>query len=340
MKIVVLCGGISTERYVSLVSGTKIYEALKERGHKVILLDVFFGCDETPEGIFDLEVDWEKRVNSVTEVGMPLNEVKALREDKSDNIFGKNVIDICRMADIVFLGLHGDFGENGKLQGAFELMGIKYTGTDALSSALAMDKSITKQLFIYNHINTPKSFMLSSVDDKTEPMLPCVVKVCNGGSSVGVYIAKTKEEYKEAVKNAFEYESEVLVEEYIKGRELTCAVIEGEALPIVEIEPKTGFYDYINKYKAGATVETCPAKVSDEITKKVQDMAVAAYNALHMKAYARMDFIYGEDGDVYCLEANTLPGMTPTSLIPQEAAAIGKTFPELCEWIIEVSLRK
>jgi len=340
MKVVVLCGGISTERDVSLVSGSKIYEALKSNGHKVVLLDVYFGYDNSIDNIFESDNDWVNIVNSVTEKGMDLSEVKALRDDKSDNMFGKNVLEICKMSDIVFMGLHGDFGENGKIQATFDLMGIKYTGTDSLSSALAMDKAITKQLFIYNNVCTPKSFMLKDENDDREVELPCVVKVCNGGSSVGVYIAKTKEEYREAVKSAFKYENTVMVEQYIKGRELTCCVIEGKALPIVEIEPVSGFYDYKNKYQAGAAIETCPAKLPDDITKKVQKIAVDAYNALRIKVYARMDFILAEDGEVYCLEANTLPGMTPTSLIPQEAAAIGKSYPELCDWIIEISLRK
>ena len=132
----------------------------------------------------------------------------------------------------------------------------------------------------------------------------------------------------------------MLVEEYIKGREITDCVIDGKALPVVEIAPKKGFYDYKNKYEAGATVETCPADISEELTKKVQEAAVAVYNALEIKTYARMDFRIDEQGEVYCLEANTLPGMTPTSLIPQEAQAIGKSFEELCEWIIEISLDK
>lgn len=340
MKIVVLAGGISTERDVSLVSGSKIYAALKGRGHQVMLLDVFLGYEGNPDEVFDLDVDWAERVAPVSEIAPNIEEVKKSRKDQSNTLFGPNVIAICQKADIVFMALHGDCGENGKIQGTFDLFDIKYTGTEPLSSALAMDKALSKQIFIMNGVKTPNSYMLSGPDDKREPKLPCVVKICSGGSSIGVYICKTMEDYNEAVAGAYGYEAKVLIEEYISGRELTDCVIEGEPLPIVEIIPNTGFYDYKNKYQAGATTEICPAPISTELTKKVQEAAVKVYKALGIKTYARMDFILAEDGEFYCLEANTLPGMTPTSLVPQEAAAVGKSFPELCEWIIDISLKK
>lgn len=340
MKIVVLAGGISTERDVSLVSGSKIYAALKGRGHQVMLLDVFLGYEGNPDEVFDLDVDWAERVAPVSEIAPNIEEVKKSRKDQSNTLFGTNVIAICQKADIVFMALHGDCGENGKIQGTFDLFDIKYTGTEPLSSALAMDKALSKQIFIMNGVKTPNSYMLSGPDDKREPKLPCVVKICSGGSSIGVYICKTMEDYNEAVAGAYGYEAKVLIEEYISGRELTDCVIEGEPLPIVEIIPNTGFYDYKNKYQAGATTEICPAPISTELTKKVQEAAVKVYKALGIKTYARMDFILAEDGEFYCLEANTLPGMTPTSLVPQEAAAVGKSFPELCEWIIDISLKK
>ena len=203
-----------------------------------------------------------------------------------------------------------------------------------------MDKALAKMIFSANGVKTPTSFILDGVDDLRDPKFPCVVKVSGGGSSVGVYIVNNKEEYKNAIKEAYKYENKILVEEYIKGREFTDCVIEGMALPIVEIEPKTGFYDYKNKYQAGSTIETCPANISKELTERIKAAAVDAYNALSIETYARMDFIVDENEDVYCLEANTLPGMTPTSLVPQEAAAIGKSFEELCDWIIEISLKK
>ncbi len=340
MKIVVLAGGLSTERDVSLVSGRGIYNALKERGHKVILLDVFLGYEGNTEDIFDTDTDWASMVAPVSEKTPDLDEIRAMRKDGAKVFFGPNVISICQAADIVFMALHGDCGENGKIQATFDLMGIKYTGTGSFSSALAMDKAISKTLFKMYGVATPDCYMLKSADDGYKPDFPCVVKICNGGSSVGVYVANNDSEYRSAVYDAFRYESRVIVEEYIKGREFTCCVIEGMPLPIVEIEPKSGFYDYKNKYQAGSTIETCPAEVDNDTATKIQAEAVKAYNALQISTYARMDFIMNEKGEVFCLEANTLPGMTPTSLIPQEAAAIGKSYGELCEWIIEISMKK
>ena len=340
MKIVVLAGGISTERDVSLSSGRGVYNALKERGHQVILLDVFLGYEGDPENIFELDRDWVKDVAPVSEVAPDIEKVKALRKKPSNILFGDHVIEICQMADIVFMALHGDCGENGKVQAVFDLFGIKYTGTDSFSSALAMDKSVTKQLFLQNGVPTPKSHLLTGKDDPYKPEFPCVVKVNGGGSSIGVYIVQNEKEYADAVQEAFRYDAKVLVEQYIKGREFTDCVIEGKPYPVVEIAPVSGFYDYKNKYQAGSTVETCPAKISDELTKKIQDTALKAYQVLGIKTYARMDVLMDENGDVYCLEANTLPGMTPTSLIPQEAAALGISYGELCEMIIEISLKK
>lgn len=340
MKIVVLCGGISTERDVSLVSGSKIYQALRSRGHRVVLLDIFLGYEGEIGDVFESDTDWAAHIGRISEQAPDLAAVRAARKDKSDALFGPQVIDICRMADIVFMGLHGDCGENGKVQATFDLFGIRYTGTDYLSSALAMDKWITKQIFRENGVRTPEARILSCRDEAYEPVLPAVVKVCSGGSSIGVYIARDRQAYESALDEAFRYENKVLVEQYIKGREFTDGVIDGVALPVVEIAPKDGFYDYKNKYQAGATVETCPAQISDDVTAEIQQMAVRAYKALGIRSYARIDFIMSESGEIYCLEANTLPGMTPTSLIPQEAAAVGRSFPELCEWIIEVSMAK
>ena len=369
MKIVVLCGGVSTERDVSLVSGTQVYRALKGKGHQAIMLDIFLGFEGDTEGIFDKDIDWTEKVAPISEKAPDIEAVKAMRKGDKNVLFGENVINICKSADIVFMGLHGDCGENGKVQASFDLYGIKYTGTDYVSSALAMDKSLSKKIFEMACIRTPKSVTLyrnglveGTFHDKTAeeyedaytsgsadkskclthaPQLPCVVKVCSGGSSVGVYIVKSEEEYKEALERAWTYDNKVLVEEYIKGREFTDGVIDGKTLPVVEIAPKEGFYDYKNKYQAGSTIETCPAEISEEQTQKIQAMALAAYNALGIKTYARMDFVMDENtGNIYCLEANTLPGMTPTSLIPQEAAAIGIDFSSLCEKIIEISLKK
>ena len=207
-----------------------------------------------------------------------------------------------------------------------------------------MDKNLSKQLFRENDVPTPKGIVLYRGQEVKSPDengvgLPCVVKPACGGSSVGVSIPRTPEEYQKAVDDAFSYESVLIIEQYISGREFSCGVVDGEAYPVIEIAPLQGFYDYTNKYKAGSTVETCPADIPQDVTKKIQETCVKAYHALRLTSYGRIDLMMDEDQNIYCLEANTLPGMTPTSLLPQEAAAMGIDFPSLCEKLIEVSVR-
>lgn len=345
MKIVVLAGGISTERDVSLTTGKMIYQAVKKNGHKAILLDVFLGCEaEDPASVFELEKDWAAQAGGISEKNPDIEQVKALRPDWKKNFFGPNVLDICREADVVFMALHGENGENGKIQACFDLMGITYTGTDYVSSAICMDKGLTKDIFRQYGIPTPRGTRLKKVlKDTTAAELkvpfPCIVKACCGGSSVGVVIANNEEEFVAAKAEAFKYDEEVIVEQYIKGREFSVGVLDGEALPVIEIAPLVGFYDYKNKYQAGSAVETCPAEIPEDKTAEMQQYAEMAFKALRLKNYARMDFMMGAAGDIYCLEANTLPGMTPTSLLPQEAAAVGISFEQLCERLIAVSMR-
>lgn len=341
MKIVVLAGGISTERDVSLSSGKMIYEALKRKGHQAVLLDVFLGYNGDITDIFEKEEDWAKEIGAVREKNPDISQVKALRPDWKKNFFGPNVLSLCQEADVVFMGLHGEDGENGKIQACFDLMGITYTGTDYVSSALAMDKGLAKELFLYNKIPTPEGITLKSGEKETAKVpYPCIVKSCKGGSSIGVVIAKNDTEYEAAKKEAFCYDNEVVIEQYIKGREFSVCVMDGRALPVIEIAPLTGFYDYKNKYQAGSTVETCPAQLPEEKAKEMQSLAEKVYQVLRLKCYARMDFMMSEKGDLYCLEANTLPGMTPMSLIPQEARAVGMEFDDLCQWIIDMAINK
>lgn len=342
MKIVVLAGGTSTEREVSIVSGTGICGALRQKGHQAILVDVFCGVEEVNwEDPFPQEYDVERAAAYMSGFNKDIENLKKSRKD----FFGPNVIELCKKADFVFLGLHGANGEDGRLQATFDLMGIPYTGTGYLSSAMAMDKGITKDMFQMHGVPTPAGASMKKSERKETPQelgleFPVVVKTCCGGSSVGVYIVDNQEDYTKALDSAFGYENEVVIEEFVKGVEYTVAVVDGKAYPVVQIVPKEGFYDYENKYKPGATVETCPAPISEELTKKLQEAAVAGYHALEMESYARLDFIVTEDEKLYCLEANTLPGMTPTSLIPQEAAALGMDYPALCEEVIRVSMKK
>lgn len=339
MKVVVLAGGISTERDVSLSSGKLIYQAMKRLGHQTVLLDVYLGIQrEDIEGIFDSREDFARNIGEIQKSNPDIGAVKALRSDGGKSYFGPNVIRICQMADVVFLGLHGEDGENGRLQAAFDLLGIRYTGTDYLSSALAMNKGLAKELFAANGIPTPAGVVLKRGERKNVPVpYPRVVKVCTGGSSIGVYIVREEKDYETALTAAFSYGDEVIVEQYIRGREMTCCVLAGKALPIVEISPREGFYDYKNKYQPGSTVEICPAPLDETTTRRIQEISEKVFEVLHLKKYARMDFMLDEQGNPYCLEANTLPGMTPTSLIPQEAAAVGIGYDQLCQKILDMA---
>ena len=342
MKIVVLAGGISTERDVPLSTGRMIYNALKKNGHKVILLDSFFGYEgEDVDILFELDKELIPQNAGIGEINPDVEQVKALRPDWKKNFFGPNVIRLCQDADVVFMALHGGDGENGRIQACFDLMGIKYTGTDYVSSALSMDKAITKEMFVANGVPTPVGFHLKKGQTPSEVKFPCVVKSSCGGSSVGVSIAQDETQFAAALEEGFKYDDEVVVEQYVKGREFSVGVMAGKALPVIEIAPKVGFYDYKNKYQAGSTVETCPALLSAEKTQEMQAIAEKVFKVLRLKNYARMDFLMEEGTEnLYCLEANTLPGMTPTSLLPQEAQAVGMSFEQLCEEIIRISLEE
>ncbi len=346
MKIIVLAGGLSTERDVSLSSSAGICRTLLEKGHDAFLLDVFMGLPyekDKLEEVFTLPDHGLDIVKNISEEEPDLEAVKASRPDQSDCFLGPNVIELCRMADITFLGLHGGEGENGKLQATFDLLGIRYTGPDSLGCAIAMDKGVTKQIFKQAGVDTPNGVCIHKNKKKKNLedlglTLPVVVKPCSGGSSIGVYIAHTQEEYEEALEKSFRYEDELVIEEYIKGREFACGVIDGEALPPIEIIPKTGFFDYANKYQDGATEEVCPANISEEISERMKALTVRAFHALKLNVYSRADFLLDENGNLYCLEVNTLPGMTAASLLPKEANAAGIAYGDLCELIIQKSL--
>lgn len=346
MKIIVLAGGLSTERDVSLVSAAGICKTLLEKGHDAFLLDVFLGLEHAPENledVFTMPGHGLEIAGNIGEEEPDLEAVKASRPDQSDCFLGPNVIELCRMADITFLGLHGGEGENGKLQATFDLLGIRYTGPDSLGCAVAMDKGLTKQIFLQAGIDTPPGICLhKGADDyslKSSGLdFPVVVKPCSGGSSIGVYIVDSEKDYLNALEKSFRYENEVVVEAYIKGREFACGVIDGEALPPIEIIPKTGFFDYANKYQDGATTEVCPADISSDIEQKMMELTVKAFHALKLNVYSRADFLLDDKGNLYCLELNTLPGMTAASLLPKEARVAGIEYGDLCELIIKKSI--
>ena len=266
----------------------------------------------------------------------------------------QRVLPSLREADIVFLGLHGGAGEDGTIQALLDLAGIPYTGSGHLASALAMDKDLSKHLFVQNDVRTAEWVMATaeSGDEKDSTGkrfrkealemlgLPIVVKPSKQGSTVGLSVVKKAKDLSRAITEAFQYDDEVMVERFIAGRELTVGILGDEALPVGEIIPKHEIYDYECKYQAGMAVEEFPAKISAAQTSTVQELARRAFRALKLRGYARIDFRMSEGraAKFYCLEANTLPGMTQTSLIPQAAAAAGITFPELCERIVRIAL--
>jgi D-alanine-D-alanine ligase len=254
-------------------------------------------------------------------------------------------LDLCREADAVFIALHGDVGENGQLQALLDMEGIPYTGSGYAGSLLAMDKDLTKQILTRAGVpNAPwlcidLSAGAERAADRIEAELgyPLVIKPCSGGSSVGVSMPENRAELMEALKTAAKYEAVLMAERRIIGRELTVSILDGEVLPAVEIIPLSGFYDYENKYQAGMTTEICPAPLTDAQAEALAAAAKRGFEALRLRGYARLDFILDEQNTPWCLEANTLPGMTPTSLLPQAAAAVGIDYDELCERMVRMA---
>lgn len=342
MKIVVLAGGTSTERKVSIVSGTNVCKALRDKGHRAVLVDVFCGVEHVDAAhYFPAHYDVEQASAYMSSFDDQIESMKATRR----SFFGPNVIAMCQAADVAFLALHGANGEDGRIQAAFDLLGIPYTGTGYLSSAIAMDKTITKYIFQAKGVPTAKGYEISRLHGIITPeekglSYPVIVKPACGGSSVGCTIADNAEQFQASVATAFALEEKAVVEEFFKGREFSVGVVEGKALPVIEIAPKEGWYDYKNKYVPGATIETCPAQITEEQTLRMQRHAEEAMKALGITSYGRVDFLMNEQGQMIVLEANTLPGMTATSLLPQEAAEVGVSYAELCEKLIEVSLKK
>ena len=294
------------------------------------------------ESLYDAPIPAQWR--QVAREAPDLEQVRRARKDQSASLFGDRVIDLCRTADVVFLALHGDCGEDGRIQAALDMHGIPYTGSDYLSSGIAMNKDLTKKLVAPLGVVTPAwqavTYTAEEIPALTEQlMLPCVVKPNASGSSIGVSIAHTRQELRAALEAGVAFGGTCVIEEYIQGREIQIALLEGKALPSIEIIPKQGFYDYENKYQPGAAEEVCPAPIPAEWEQRIAEAALTVFHAVGLSVYARADFIVTADGTPYFLEINTLPGMTPTSLVPQEAAAVGISYGELCERIVNASLK-
>ncbi|MDR0917265.1 MAG: D-alanine--D-alanine ligase [Oscillospiraceae bacterium] len=338
MRILVLSGGYSAERDVSLSTGALAASALRRLGHRVAVCDLFLGLPAVTDLSAQFTADDTASSTAIASSEPDLDALTASRIGGFGHI-GDNVFELARASDLVFLALHGTDGEDGKIQAALDLLGVRYTGTGLFGSALAMNKSAAKDVLGAHGILVPQGVALHR-GDTADVGFPCVVKPCSGGSSVGTSIVTDGADYAAALEAAFRYDDTVLVEQYIAGREVDVGVVDGVALPPIEIVVPQGFYDYTSKYQAGLATEICPADFTPEITAKLRRAAEDVFRALRLEVYARMDFIVTDAGEVYCLEANTLPGLTPTSLLPQEAAAIGLTYDALIARIVELSLEK
>ncbi len=294
-RIGVLLGGLSSERDVSLKTGEAVLAALRERGHDAIPIYV------------DRDVD------------------VALRQER---------------IDVAFICLHGRWGEDGCIQGLLETLGIPYTGSDVLASALAMHKGKAKELFRLHNLPTPAYYTMTAADAGDvlgvhgDFGFPCVVKPIREGSSVGIAICKTAEELVPAVERALCFDDEILVERFIAGKEISVAILEDRALGAVEIAPRSGFYDYSNKYTKGATDYFVPPRLSPERYRGVLAQALRAHLALACRGATRVDMIVSDSGNEFILEVNTVPGLTPTSLLPKIADTAGISFGELCEMML------
>jgi D-alanine-D-alanine ligase len=346
LKILVLMGGISAERDVSLASGEAIVKALKSGGHKVIALDTAKGQNLLPDTGKYIPEGVKTKPPDVAEL------------EKKGKVLALKAIDSFDFSevDVIFLALHGGQGEDGTIQALLDLTGKPYTGSGVLASALAMNKAMSKKIFEREGILTPDWFSvedsdllvhthlsdLSKIVDRIENSLgfPCVVKPNDQGSTVGLTIVNQKGELKKAFDFAKKFSTKFLVEKYIPGRELTVGILGDQALPVVEIVPEHGIYDYECKYTTGKSKYICPAEISEDKTKEIQAIGLKAFKSLGCEGYARVDFRYGEDDRFYCLEVNTLPGMTAHSLVPKAAKAVGIDFPELVERIAKLALKK
>ncbi len=291
--IAVLLGGLSAEREVSLRTGEAVLNSLKRQGYAAFSIDA--GRD------LPSRLTWQQ-------------------------------------CSRVFIALHGRYGEDGSVQGLLETMQLPYTGSGVLASSMAMDKVVTKKLLLYHRLPTPVFAELSRADIEQDrlsdcPPLPVVVKPVREGSTIGISLVHQKSQLPAALAAALGHDDRVLVEEFIAGREVTVAVLDGEALPVIEVVPKSGFYDYQAKYTAGCTEYLLPAPLEQPLYHALQQAAVAVFHILGCSGAARVDFMV-RDGQFYCLEANTIPGMTETSLLPKAAAAAGLSFDQLVERIL------
>ena len=324
-KIALLFGGTSPEKKVSKASAASIHAALKNLGYDTRLINPAYGKKQ-PDDIFG--------ENDSAEISNR-NYVEAINSELLDGI------------DLAFLALHGKWGEDGTVQSLLELRGIKYTGSNVVSSSIAMDKGMSKIIFRHFGVKTPDWFVTSQNNSTPQSIIstikekfgfPCAIKPNDQGSTVGLTICDSENKVMESLSLAYRFSDKAIIEEYIPGREMTVTVFDNKALPVLEIKPEHGLYDYECKYTPGMTQYEVPAKISKQVEEDIQSQALLAFNSLGCRGYSRVDFRLKNDKETYCLEVNTLPGMTSTSLVPKAAKAVGISFEELVDRIVKLSL--
>lgn len=343
MNIVVLTGGLSNERNVSFLSGKMVYDTLKKRGNHVILMDAFMGfgdCEQYIENAFENPEQYSLVLEEISTEIPDLWAVKKRRKDKSNSYFGPNVLSICRQADLVFIALQGANGENGKVQATFDLLGIDYTGCDHFGSALSSNKSVSKQVMIHNGISVPKGVCISEDEMNVDPetfglRYPMIIKPCNGGIGLGISAVNDFLAYKKALKAAFKWENEIIVEEYVPGREFSVGILNGKAFPVLEILPTEDVKDYRGIRRRS---NICPADIPEELAEELTRAAEKAAKCLGLAVISKVDFIVREDGSYVCLECDSLPDLTPDSQMIVSAAAAGISSEELCHRLMEAAL--
>jgi D-alanine-D-alanine ligase len=337
LKIVVLAGGTSPERNVSLASGDALGKALLDAGHDVVKVDPVF-----PNEILGGDVAF-----LLGEVGRQPPDIHR------PHLVPAQVHDLIstltsEKPDLVFPILHGGWGENGELQALLGLNGFRYVGSEPRASAVAMHKPTSKRLFQWKSVPTADwiDFFRTSppLADKASQMVqqqlgyPAVFKPANGGSTIGLTRVADESGVADALQAIFELEDDAMAEPWIDGRELTVSILDGDALPVVEIKPHEGFYNYLNKYTHGQTDYICPAELSTDTARQLAHYAEDAFEIIGCRHFARVDFLLTQSGEPYCLEVNTLPGMTSTSLVPKAANAKGLSFPELADKLVRIAL--
>ncbi len=338
MRIAVLMGGDSGEREVSLASGAQVARALREAGHDVVAVDTTHGVLSLSEekDILDSGVR-DPRPLALDKDMLRTGDLTVLTQDP-------------RLAgtDLVFPALHGGRGEDGTIQTLLHMAGLPFAGSDRLGCALAMDKDLSKRLLRDAGVATPDWILVEGRDEGEARLeevvdrlgLPVIVKPPSGGSTLGLSLSHDRNELREALDLALEYEDQVMYERYVKGREVTVGILGEEALPVGEIIPDHEIFDYECKYRPGMAQEIFPAELTEEVASRVRAQAVLAHRALRLRDFSRVDFILEPDGTPWCLEANALPGLTGNSLLPKAARAAGLAFPDLCHRIVQIALRR